>query len=127
MTRSKQESTATISLVNLMTKRESVFMAFCSRLGISITPFWQQNAVFAYTFWLRLRRVRWLWWRLRVRITGLRLFKYGRIQLLADLGCEQLRRLGSGFVRDHLALQQLHESVLRDGGRELAGSDQRGV
>ena len=30
MTRSKQESTATIKLVNLATKRDSVFMAFSS-------------------------------------------------------------------------------------------------
>jgi hypothetical protein len=34
MTRSKQESTVTIRLVNLETKRESVFMAFCSGVGV---------------------------------------------------------------------------------------------
>jgi hypothetical protein len=40
------------------TRRDSVFMAFCSTLVVSTTPFWRQNAVFAHSFWLRLRRVR---------------------------------------------------------------------
>ena len=35
MTRSKQESTATIKLVNLVMKRDSVFMAFSSGRGLS--------------------------------------------------------------------------------------------
>ena len=39
MTRSKQESTATIKLVNLVTKRDSVFMAFSFGLGPQETPF----------------------------------------------------------------------------------------
>src|SRR6516225_11706858 len=34
MTRSKQESTATMRLVNLVTKRDSVFMAFSSGKGL---------------------------------------------------------------------------------------------
>jgi hypothetical protein len=33
-----------------LTKHESVFMAFCSRLVVSTTPFWQQNAVFSWVF-----------------------------------------------------------------------------
>ena len=39
MTRSKQESTATIKLVNLVTKRDSVFMAFSFGEGLVQTPF----------------------------------------------------------------------------------------
>src|SRR4029077_13842017 len=58
MTRSKHESTATIRLVNLVTKRDSVFMAFSSGMGPIPTPFWRENAVLAYPFWLRLCRVR---------------------------------------------------------------------
>jgi hypothetical protein len=42
MTRSKQESTATIKLVNLATKRDSVFMA-SSGMGPLPTPFWQSG------------------------------------------------------------------------------------
>src|SRR5579885_234360 len=37
-TRSKQESTATIELVNLVTKRDSVFMASSGRLGAQANP-----------------------------------------------------------------------------------------
>ena len=58
MTRSKQESTATIKLVNLATKRDSVFMASSSGLGPQQTPFCREDAVFAHPFWLRLCRVR---------------------------------------------------------------------
>src|SRR5437868_9015849 len=58
MTRSKQESTATIKLVNLATKRDSVFMASSSGWGPQQTPFWREDAVLAHPFWLRLRRVR---------------------------------------------------------------------
>jgi hypothetical protein len=38
-TRSKQQSTTTIKLVNLVTKRESVFMAFSFGIGPFPTPF----------------------------------------------------------------------------------------
>src|SRR6476646_7516545 len=58
MTRSKHESTATSKLVNLTTKRDSVFMAFSVGVVIVPTPFWRENAVFAYPSWLRLCRVR---------------------------------------------------------------------
>src|SRR5262249_46139860 len=58
MTRSKQESTAAIKLVNLMTKRDSVFMASSWGLGPQQTPLGQEDAVFAYPVWLRLCRVR---------------------------------------------------------------------
>src|SRR5438105_4326227 len=58
MTRSKQESTATIRLVNLETKRDSVFMAFSFGVGLVPTPFSREDAVFAHPFWLRLCRVR---------------------------------------------------------------------
>src|SRR5580704_13588174 len=57
MTRSKQESTATIKLVNLVMKRDSVFMAFSSGRGPVQTPFWRGNAVLVNPFWLRLCRV----------------------------------------------------------------------
>ena len=57
MTRSKQESTATIKLVNLVTKRDSVFMAFSSGLGPVQTPFWRKNAFLVNPLWLRLCRV----------------------------------------------------------------------
>src|SRR5262249_23119314 len=56
-TRSKQERTATIKLVNLATKRDSVFMAFSFGKGWSkphsegATPFFPQP------IWLRLCRV----------------------------------------------------------------------
>jgi hypothetical protein len=33
-------------------------MAFSSRTGPIPTPFWQENAVLAYPFWLRLCRVK---------------------------------------------------------------------
>jgi hypothetical protein len=39
ITRSKQESTATIKLVNLATKRDSVFMAFSFGVVVDPTPF----------------------------------------------------------------------------------------
>src|SRR6516164_4925690 len=58
MTRSKHESTATIKLVNLVTKRDSVFMAFSCGTGPRQTSFWRENAVLAHPFWLRLRCVR---------------------------------------------------------------------
>src|SRR6516165_2533661 len=58
ITRSKQESTATIKLVNLATKRDSVFMASSSGWGPQRTPFWREGAVLAHPSWLRLRRVR---------------------------------------------------------------------
>src|SRR6476646_6991406 len=58
MTRSKHESTATSKLVNLTTKRDSVFMAFSVGVVIVPTQFWRENAVFAYPSWLRLCRVR---------------------------------------------------------------------
>src|SRR5262249_14544016 len=54
------ESTATIKLVNLATKRDSVFMASSSGWGLQQTPFWREDAVLAHPFWLRLRRVRWV-------------------------------------------------------------------
>src|SRR4051812_37231332 len=57
MTRSKQERTATIRLVNLMMKRDSVFMAFSSGVGPVQTPFWRENALLAHPIWLRLCRV----------------------------------------------------------------------
>src|SRR5437588_10786 len=47
-TRSKQESTATIKLVNLVMKRDSVFMAFSSGRGLVQTPFWRENASLAH-------------------------------------------------------------------------------
>src|SRR4051812_43963691 len=58
MTRSKQESTAVMRLVNLTTKRDSVFMAFSFGVGPKPTPFSREDAVFAHPFWLRLCRVR---------------------------------------------------------------------
>src|SRR5215471_12809129 len=58
MTRSKQESTATIKLVNLATKRDSVFMASSSGVGPNPSPFWPEDAVSAHPFWLRPCRVR---------------------------------------------------------------------
>src|SRR5262249_28003368 len=57
MTRSKQESTATIKLVNLVMKRDSVFMAFSSGRGPVQTPFWCGNAFLVNPLWLRLCRV----------------------------------------------------------------------
>src|SRR5262245_17743602 len=57
MTRSKQESTATIRLVNLATKRDSVFMAFSSGEGLVQTPFWREDAVLVQPIWLRLCRI----------------------------------------------------------------------
>src|SRR5262249_10078721 len=57
MTRSKQESTATIKLVNLVMKRDSVFMAFSSGRGPVQTPFWCGNAFLVTPLWLRLCRV----------------------------------------------------------------------
>jgi serine/threonine-protein kinase len=56
--RSKQESTVTINLVNLATKRESVFMASSSGVGPKPSPFWREDAVLAHPYWLRLCRVR---------------------------------------------------------------------
>src|SRR5262249_47143743 len=58
MTRSKQESTATINPVNLAARRDSVFMASSSGWEPQQTPFWREDAVFAHPLWLRLRRVR---------------------------------------------------------------------
>jgi len=40
-----------------MTKRDSVFMAFSFKVGVSTTPSWRKNAVFAHPFWLRLCHV----------------------------------------------------------------------
>src|SRR5512135_592774 len=45
MTRSKQESTEAIRRINLVTKRDSVFMASSSGRGLGQTPFWQEDAV----------------------------------------------------------------------------------
>src|SRR5262249_52383903 len=56
-TRSKHESMATIKLVNLITKRDSVFMASSSGLGPHQTSFWREDAVIAHPFWLRLCRI----------------------------------------------------------------------
>jgi hypothetical protein len=56
--RSKQESTATIRLVNLVRKRDSVFSASFPRLGPVANPFWREKAGFAHPLCLRLRRVR---------------------------------------------------------------------
>src|SRR5262245_10562502 len=58
MTRSKQESTATIRPVNLATRRDSVFMASSSGWGLQQTPFWREDAVLAHPCWLRLCRVK---------------------------------------------------------------------
>src|SRR5215472_12821788 len=57
MTRSKQESTATIRPVNLATKRDGVFMASSSGQGLEQTPFWREDAVLVQPIWLRLCRV----------------------------------------------------------------------
>ena len=48
----------TIKLVNLVTKRDSVFMAFSFRSGPIPTPFCTENAGFADPSRLRLCRVR---------------------------------------------------------------------
>src|SRR5512135_3494560 len=57
MTRSKQESTATITRINLVTKRDGVFMASSSGRGREQTPFWREDAVLVQPIWLRLCRV----------------------------------------------------------------------
>src|SRR5271163_4436900 len=56
-TRSKQESTATIKLVNLETKRESVFMAFSFGKGSSKPYSDGRTPYFPHPIWLRLCRV----------------------------------------------------------------------
>ena len=45
LSRELSESTATIKLVNLVMKRDSVFMAFSSGVGPQQTPFWCGNAL----------------------------------------------------------------------------------
>src|SRR5258708_32523354 len=57
MTRSKQESTATIKLVNLVMKRDSVFMAFSSGRGLCKPHSGGRTPFFAHPIWLRLCRV----------------------------------------------------------------------
>ncbi len=74
----------------------------------------------------RIRRRRshlvWNWlalWRLRIWIPRV----WWRLQLFPNLGHEQFRGLGIGLGREHLALQRLHEPLLRHSGRRPAGAD----
>jgi hypothetical protein len=50
MTRSKHERTATIKLVDLAMKRDSVFMGFSFGMGPLQTPFWLENTALAHPF-----------------------------------------------------------------------------
>src|SRR5271166_124317 len=106
MTRSKQESTPTIRLVNLATKRDSVFTAFSSRLGSVPSPFWRENARLAHTLWLRLRRVRTIKDIMRARALkpiaddGLRPIADGGLKPIADDGLKPIADDGLKPIAD---------------------------